>query len=188
MKRDGTKQRKVAARVDQPSIFAWSPRGRRIAFASASRTASRTAPGKQIRVVDSGRVRNLTPNGRWNWGPTWSPNGRRIAFWRGNNDDGYGDPGEPVEAVIQVINADGTRARRLTATGNISLGPAWSSSGRKIAFLRGDVDKTLWVMNHDGSGRRKLATQVEPQTELVWKPLRGSMALDMANSDFCRAA
>jgi len=188
MNADGTKQRRVAQRLGPPSIFAWSPSGRRIAFASAAGGASPAAPSKtQIRVVsaDGGRLRN-PPRGRWDWGPSWSPDGRRIAFWSGDNDDGYPASGEPRDAVIRVMNADGSRVRRLTTTGSVSLLPAWSSDGKQIAFLRGSLDRTLWVTNPDGSHQRKLAAQVEPQTELVWKPQSGSMALDRANSNACR--
>jgi len=182
---DGTNQRRVALRIAPPSIFSWSPDGRRIAFASAVGGASPSAPRKnQIQVVhaDGSRRRKLTPRDRWDWGPGWSPDGRRIAFWSGNNDDPDRDLGEPRDAVIQVMNADGSRTRRLTAKGSINLVPAWSPDGRKIAFLRGSVGRTLWIMNPDGGGQRKLAAQVEPQTELVWKPQSGSMALDMAQS------
>lgn len=69
-----------------------------------------------------------------------------------------------------MINADGITQPRLVSKSG--FGPQWSPGGK-----RGSFDRTLWVMNPDGSGKHKLAAQVEPQTVLVWKPQPGSMGI-----------
>ena len=48
------------------------------------------------------------------------------------------------------MNADGSELRRLAQDGR---NPAWSPDGQMIAF---DRDDELYVMNADGSGKRRL--------------------------------
>ena len=62
--------------------------------------------------------------------PAWSPNGSKIAYvaYRSRLADG---------GFVTVANADGTGARRLTASGEDEAQPAWSAGGRQIAFMRG---------------------------------------------------
>ena len=72
---------------------------------------------------------------------------------------------------VCVVNTDGTGLRRLAAD---ARGPAWSPDGARIAytsFLRGGV----WVMNADGSGKRRVApTPVEAEW-VAWSPDGGHL-------------
>ena len=51
-----------------------------------------------------------------------------------------------------------TRSTALTTDGRFNGSPAWSPDGRRIAWLRADGRDYpgIWVMNADGSGRRRL--------------------------------
>ena len=71
--------------------------------------------------------------------PAWSPDGRRIAFASGRDGN----------FEIYVINADGSRQRRLTRNTGRDVGPVWSPDGRRIAF---ESNWQVYVMNADGSG------------------------------------
>jgi Tol biopolymer transport system component len=93
--------------------------------------------------------------------PVWSPDGRMIAFlsrrW----------PVGPTE--VYVMNADGGAQRNLTRVWEPEVYPVWSPDWRKIVFesrpcaaVRGACARTsaIYVMNADGSVRRKLARGV----------------------------
>jgi len=72
---------------------------------------------------------------------------------------------------IYVMNADGSRQRRLTRNATIYRGLAWSPDGRKIAFAsdrRGNFD--IYVMNADGSGMRRLTGNPAQDTAPAWSP------------------
>src|SRR5207253_1882156 len=75
---------------------AWSPDGKRIAYAGAADKAL------EIFSCDAtgGDRRQLTSLGGSNGLPAWSPDGKRIAFQ-------HTPPGEPL-ASLYVMNADGT--------------------------------------------------------------------------------
>jgi len=75
------------------------------------------------------------------------------------------------------MNADGSRLRRLTRNELLDAVTVWSPNGRKIAFLRWtlkgdcggigrDPGASVYVMNADGSGQRRLA----PGWPSDWSP------------------
>ena len=85
-----------------------------------------------------------------------------------------GGPGRIVPASVYVVNADGSGSRTLT---NRPLAfdahPAWSPDGSRIAF-ESTVDgrRTIWVMQADGQGLRRLTdlTGVASETAPAWSP------------------
>ena len=78
--------------------------------------------------------------------PVWSPAGSKIAF--GLMEGGF---------HIYSINPDGSELQNLTADSGGIL-PSWSPDGSQIAFKT--FAGELWVMNADGSNKRRLADQL----------------------------
>jgi TolB protein len=91
--------------------------------------------------------------------PAWSPDGGSLAFAskRGGSFD------------LFVMNADGTRTRRLTSGNDDEGHPTWSPDGRRIAFHRGDSGN-IYVMNVDGSGARAITEDPALETHPAWSP------------------
>jgi TolB protein len=85
---------------------------------------------------------------------------------------------------VYVMDADGSRQRRLTRTPDDEFFLAWSPEGERIAYTDYSGDATyLAVMNADGSGRRSLgASLIERATSRVygeepaWSPAGEHMA------------
>ena len=75
---------------DQFSVsgFAWSPDGKRIAFAAARDPDLGSQDTEQIYVLDLAdlHVRKLLDSGGPNSNPKWSPDGKQIAYATGNGD------------------------------------------------------------------------------------------------------
>lgn len=82
---------------------------------------------------------------------------------------GYGE--------LYVIHGDGTGLTRVAAKSETSFdGPHWSPDGTRIAYNRsgkgnihGDT-YTVWVVNADGSGQRKLTTGAARGFDVAWSP------------------
>lgn len=76
--------------------------------------------------------------------PAWSPDGKRIAF--ASDREGRDDS-------IYVMNADGTGLRKLTGGIANTESPRWSPDGKKIAYTAADEEEhyALSAMNSDGS-------------------------------------
>jgi len=89
--------------------------------------------------------------------PAWSPDGTKIAF--SSRRSGSFD--------IHVMGADGTGARRLTATKEDDSHPSWSPDGGRIVFARsGDI----YVMNANGSGLRRISDPTTEDSDPAWSP------------------
>jgi TolB protein len=132
-------------------VPAWSPDGRRIAF------ASERYGGDWIFVVDAdGRhLRELTFGGHTptqdegdDGEPTWSPDGKHIAFADSQH--------------INVMDADGRhRHVVIDGPGQEQYDPRWSPDGRRIAYAVVDPDtqeRGIWVAASDGSARHELTS------------------------------
>jgi Tol biopolymer transport system component len=69
------------------------------------------------------------------------------------------------------MNADGSGKRKLTHSAAWSLSPAWSSNGRKIAFIRGGMKTSqIYVMNRDGTKQQRLTNIPGHNNDPVWTP------------------
>ena len=104
--------------------------------------------------------------------PAWSPDGRRIAYAAGQIDD-------VLNSTVRVMNADGSRKRRLQSA-LASWSPAWSPDGTRIAFAQRAWYTGAWagsiglaVVNADGSGLRELTSTDDPHVgdqSPAWAP------------------
>jgi len=166
MNADGSGQRQLARRGSAP---AWSPDGRRIAF---------VITGKLYVVnADGSGHRTLPRLGRGGGGASlaWSPDGRKLLLVVTS----ISAPGCGYCSRLWVLNADGSGLRDLTRNLGGSRGfgawPAsdavWSPDGRKIAFVRSNTRRGVYVVNAEGSGMRKLTRQpMEAYAAPAWSP------------------
>jgi Tol biopolymer transport system component/DNA-binding winged helix-turn-helix (wHTH) protein len=125
---------------------AWSPDGRWLAF------FSRNGGGLWIVPSTGGTPRQLVDSG---FNPVWSPDSNWIAFTT--------QTGLVGQSSLRVIGRDGSGLRDLTHLGAPVGGhrsPAWSNSGRFIAFatVRGADEGSLWTVDAAGGTPRHLQT------------------------------
>lgn len=128
----------------------WSPSGKYIVHKRYMAGVN----GGEIAVMDTtgkNSVR-LTFDDRDDAHPQYSPDGTKIAF--------YSQPRTGPEAVILMINSDGSNLR--TVSPEYAWAFDWSPDGKRFVFLFWDGlnerpgNGELWLINVDGSGLRQL--------------------------------
>lgn len=144
----------------------WSPDGTKLAFESYDWSTDHY--DIYAMNADGSDVVNLTNDPGFNIDPTWSGDGS-LAFVR-NGD-------------IWLMNADGSGATNLTLSLGFESNPAWSPDGTQIVFVGephsvcGYPDppcryagSDLFVINRDGTGRRRLTSSDEYEANPTWLP------------------
>ncbi len=152
MNRDGSGLRRLVSRAGPERQPAWSPDGHALAFAAPG--SLRNEKGwrpEQLFLVnrDGSGLRELTHEEEGVNEPAWSPDGTKLAAVLGGG-------------TIATLNRDGSGLQPISFGGDDDedLDPAWSPDGRRIAFTRTRSSlntNDLWVMDADGSHRRRLA-------------------------------
>ena len=132
---------------------AWSPNGRAIVFV-------RGWPPESVVILDlvTGLERTVRDASLLNArGPAWSPDGRYITFM--DHDSVLND------AVITRLDLSTLQYAVLgSAEGNRAA--KWSPDGTALLFGTDD----LWLMNPDGTGRRRLVADTMIYFDGTWGP------------------
>ena len=145
------------------SALSWTaaaagPSEARIVYRTVRLSAPRKPP-ELYSILPSGQGRRLLVRGGEQ--AAWSPGRARIAFSRGI----VGKSG------IWVMNANGSRARRLTTSPGDGE-PTWSPDGRRIVFRRSSATNfDLWIVPAAGGRavpllRTPIANELDPD----WSP------------------
>ncbi len=152
MAADGSNQIRLTDNEAEDVEPTWSPDGTQIAFTSGGGAN----PDIYVVAADGSDERQLTTDPAPDEGPAWSPGGSRILF------TSYRDGADPLmlgsgNAEIFTVAPDGSGLTNLTNSPDWDGYPAWSPDGSRIAFSINDgVEFDLYVMNADGSGKRRL--------------------------------
>lgn len=158
----GTTQRMgpSAFGVGSPAI---SRDGRRIAFVSLIAGSPRI----YVRRLTGGPARVVATGGDA-LAPAWSPDGRRLAYVNIAYTNGL-----TGDNSVYVMTRDGSRRRLVSEEPGVANDPAWSPDGKRIAFAN-DINESseLYVVDLDGTHRRRLTTNNVADTEPTWAVIR----------------
>jgi TolB protein len=159
VQKPGEEAKAVVQNGQMATGIAWSPDGKRIAYALAEGEST------QLYVANpdgsSPKALTDTPYGI-NSSPAWSPDGKRIAFVSNRG-------GSPQ---IYVMGADGSSPKRLTFQGNYNQTPDWSPRGDLIAFTARDERNAfdLFTVNVDTGKINRLTQDQGNNEEPVFSP------------------
>jgi Tol biopolymer transport system component len=154
---DGRGRRALSRNPGADAAGAWSPDGRRLAFASERFENGRRVSALYVARADGSGVRRLTPTSLvvpadGEPGVSWSPDGGRIAF----------DAVRSLQAGIWVVRADGSGLRKLAAGSD----PVWSPGGSLVAFRSASGLRVV----AGGGGRARLVTRGREDGFPAWAP------------------
>jgi Tol biopolymer transport system component len=154
---------------------AWSPDGRRLAFAG-----TRTGDTELFVRDETGTVTQLTHSPGVDRFPAWSPDGRRIAFSTVRRGTGaseiYSVDASSGSDLTRVTTNDTTPSPNPNIPRPGDLAPAWSPDGSLVAYARvGSAGSGIRIVHPDGSGDRRLTstggvTSTEVDRTPAWSP------------------
>ena len=162
--RDGSNPVNITHSSENEWGPAWSPDGNLIAFSSDTVLYVMRPDGSDRRQITDIEAEY----------PAWSPDGTKLAFMSIRLPTSQTNP----DYEVYVVGLDGTGLKRMTFWRGENGLPAWSPDGRQIAFQSRHDDRgqfgrdayyDVYVMNADGSGKRRLVKRMTASYP-VWSP------------------
>src|SRR5687768_17110699 len=144
MNRNGTGLRRLTNNSAGDSTPRWSPTATQIVFTS-DRSGS-----AQVWVMDTEglNVRRLTLNESWADGATWSPAPYNEIAYAGRSGPGFD---------IKIYDVATGQTRTLTDGAGTNESPAFSPSGRHLAFISSRFGKfQIFTIARDGKGLKQI--------------------------------
>lgn len=142
------------------SPLAWSPDGKTIAITKQETVHTGDQEKTTVQLVDaeSGALRPLTGEKRFEGYPAFSPDGRHVAYW-------FPRDGDPVNInEIHLADAAGGKGRDLTrALDRCLYRHIWTADGKALLVGGNDGARVgLWLQPVDGPARRLDLGEVDP--------------------------
>ena len=185
MDADGTNLWKLPHDTDS---FQWSPNSDSIAYLAIN-PEDRFAYEAELWVVDADgtnlrELTHATPRFKW------SPDGASIAYDEARVFDGEGELIYGSGRGLWVVNADGTRPRRVADQAWRWL---WSPDSRSISYSHshGVPGWELWVVDADGTNQRKLSDDIfwasfDFEEVMQWSPDGNYLAFRVETSSYSK--
>jgi Tol biopolymer transport system component/DNA-binding SARP family transcriptional activator len=130
-----------------PGYLAWSPDGRKIAYAVGRTIEVRPiSGGATTRIATAEEPHSIN----------WSPDGSRLAFVLGNAAFVYAlyAIGNIAPSALWIVSAAGGRPERLTEATSLNTSPVWMPDGRSVLFVSDrDGSRDLYRVTVDRPGR-----------------------------------
>lgn len=132
-----------------PTLENWEP-----TLSPDNTTIAYASPGEKgfelfTRVLDTGKVTQLTENEVDDWAPSWSPQGDRIVF--SSNRDKNVD--------LYIIDLSTLAITRLTTHDGEDINPYWATND-KILFNSNRADKwRMYMIDPDGNNLTLIGEQ-----------------------------
>jgi TolB protein len=126
---------------------------------------------------DGFNTQKVTNTKTLNITPAWSPDNRTIAYTSYRPSGPSGSFGTFQDIILSFIY---TGERKTPADGSPQRQnylPAWSPDGSKIAYTsNGDGNPEIYIMNADGSGRRRMTNHPSIDVNPTWSPTGNQIA------------
>jgi TolB protein len=162
MDADGGNVKRLTNNDVYEELPSWSPDGTQVAFCrQLAKESEEGSTNAEIFVmnVDGTNVRRLTRLDSFDSCPVWTADGKRIAFHYSDQEG----------AGIMSIGSDG-QGLKVISQPTSDWYPNWLPNNRLLFVSGGGAQYNVYVMNADGTGRRRLTEHPARDHQPVLRP------------------